>query len=313
MGNKTVYYNSNAADIFYLTGMHVWKEKLFSYKDKWVLLQKEEEIRSYLNNLEFNEFAIDFSKVTHKEFLELKKWASGAKIIDSNPIALKRMIKSQGEIEALRKSAELNYAGFLHIYSLLEEGIEENRLSWEFEKFVKERGASKLAFDPIIGFGDHTAFCHHKVTERKLKKNDPVLIDIGLILGGYASDMTRSFFFGQEKKEKLEEIVLEASQKALEMCRPGVDFKEIQDCVDDFFKKKNVFDFRKHSLGHGIGFEVHELPFVTSEKSILKEGMCITIEPGLYEIGKFGYRHEDTIVITNKGYENFYESGSWAR
>jgi Xaa-Pro aminopeptidase len=313
LGNKTVYYSSNALDIFYQTGMHVWKEKLFSYKEKWVLLQKEDEIRSYLNNLEFDEFGIDFSKVTHKEFLEIQKLASGVPIIDSNPIAIKRMIKREDEIESLKKSARLNYDGFLHVYSLLVEGIEEKEVAFEFEKFVRERGASKLAFDPIIAFGDHTAFPHHKVTDRKLKKNDPISIDVGVILDGYASDMTRSFFLSPEKECKMEKVVLEASRKALEMCKPGVDFKEVQDAVDDFFKKENLFDFRKHSLGHGIGLEVHEAPFMTSEKRVLKEGMSITIEPGLYEIGKLGYRHEDTIIITTKGYENLYESRSWTR
>ncbi len=313
MGNKTLYYNSNAVDIFYLTGMHVWKEKLFSYKDKWVLLQKEEEIRGYLNNLDYEEVGVDFSKLTHKEFLEVQKWAGECNLIDSNPIALKRMVKTEKEIEALKKSAELNKEGFLHISSLLHEGVEEKELSWAFEKFVREKGASKLAFDPIIGFGDHTAFPHHKVTDRKLKKGDMVTFDLGVILNGYASDITRSFFYEEEGDQKIKQLVLEAHEKALTMCKPGVDFKEIQEVIDGFFKEKEVFDFRKHTLGHGVGLEVHEHPFIWSEESILKEGMCITIEPGLYEMGKFGYRHEDTIIITNKGYESFYENGTWTR
>ncbi len=310
---KTLYYNSNAVDIFFLTGMKVWKEKLFMYKDKWVLLQKEDEIRSYLNNLGYEQVGVDFSKLTHKEFLEVQKWVGDCKLIDSNPIALKRMVKTEKEIEGLKKSATLNQDGFFYISSLLQEGIEERELSWAFEKFVREKGASKLAFDPIIGFGDHTAFPHHKVTDRKLKKGDMVTLDLGVILDGYASDMTRSFFFQEEGDQKIKNLVLEAHKKALEMCMPGIDFKEIQDSIDQFFKEQGVFDFRKHTLGHGVGLEVHEYPFVWSEERVLKEGMCITIESGLYEMGKFGYRHEDTIVITNKGYENFYEDGNRTR
>ena len=131
------------------------------------------------------------------------------------------------------------------------------------------------------------------------------------MLDGYASDVTRSFFFKEERSSKFSSIVREAHKKALVMCRPGVDFADIGKMVDDFFKEKEVFEFRKHSLGHGVGKQVHENPRVTSDDRILRPGMVITIEPGLYEVGNLGYRHEDTILITKEGFENFYES--WDR
>ena len=112
---------------------------------------------------------------------------------------------------------------------------------------------------------------------------------------------------------KFETIVKEAHRLALEMCKPGVDFGDIGTRVDQFFKEKGVFEFRKHNLGHGVGKKVHEEPFVSSLDRILRAGMVITIEPGLYQAGNFGYRHEDTILITKEGFLNFYEDWDGTR
>jgi Xaa-Pro aminopeptidase len=221
------------------------------------------------------------------------------------------LVKSDSQISWLRESAKLNLEALTYIFDLLEEGISEEQIQEAYKKYVLDKGATGIAFDPIIGFGDHTATPHHKVTARKLKKGDAVILDVGLILDGYASDVTRSFFFKIEGDPKFEIIVREAHKKALEMCKPGADFGDIGLSIDNFFREKGVFEYRKHNLGHGVGKEVHEDPRVNSIDRILKEGMVITIEPGLYQTGLIGYRHEDTILITKKGCENFYES--WDR
>ena len=221
------------------------------------------------------------------------------------------LVKNEHEIELLRASAKLNLEALSYLFDLLKEGITEKEVEQSYKKYILERGAIGVAFDPIIGYGDHTATPHHKVTDRKLKKGDAVTPDVGLMLDGYASDMTRSFFFKIEGDPKFEIIVREAHRKALQMCKPGVDFADIGLMCDELFRENGVFEFRKHNLGHGVGREVHEDPRVTSSDRILRPGIVITIEPGLYEVGVFGYRHEDTILITKQGYENFYES--WDR
>ena len=220
----------------------------------------------------------------------------------------KFLVNSEVEIALLRASAKLNLEALRYIFAILKEGMTEREVSFAYEQYICEKGATGVAFEPIIGFGDHTAIPHHKVTDRKLKKGDAVTLDVGLMLNGYASDVTRSFSFKKRGNRKFERIVKEAHALALGMCRPGVDFGEIGKRVDDFFKEKGVFQFRKHNLGHGVGKKVHEDPRVSSEDRILQAGMVITIEPGLYEVGDSGYRHEDTILITKEGFENFYES-----
>ena len=223
------------------------------------------------------------------------------------------MVKNEHEITLLRKSAHLNAKALKYVITLLKEGVSEIELSNAYKSYIVEHGATGIAFEPIVGFGDHTATPHHKVTDRKLKKGDAVTIDVGLVLDGYASDCTRSFFFDGDGDKKFGALVKEAHALALDMCRPGADFGNIGKVIDDFFKEKGVYQFRKHNLGHGVGKLVHEHPYVHSEERILEPGIVITIEPGLYEEGNFGYRHEDTIVITKEGYDNFYEDGIWAR
>ncbi len=223
------------------------------------------------------------------------------------------MVKNDAEIAALKESAKLNSEALQYIRGSLREGVSEKEISDAYLQYIHERGSTGPAFDPIVGFGDHTATPHHKVTGRKLKKGDAVTLDVGLMLNGYASDVTRSFFFDSEGDMKFETIVKEAHRLALEMCKPGVDFGDIGTRVDQFFKEKGVFEFRKHNLGHGVGKKVHEEPFVSSLDRILRAGMVITIEPGLYQAGNFGYRHEDTILITKEGFLNFYEDWDGTR
>ncbi len=223
------------------------------------------------------------------------------------------MIKSDIEIGLLKESAALNWEALCLIREGLVEGVREKEVVEKYLEFILKRGASGPAFPPIVAFGEGSAEPHHIAGGRQLKNGDAVVLDVGLVWKGYCSDVTRSFFFGEVGDLTFEKIVKEAHKQALAMCRPNVDFAEIGKMVDDFFHEMGVFEFRKHNLGHGIGKVVHEAPFVKSEDRILKAGMCVTIEPGLYEPGKFGYRHEDTIVITKEGYKNFYESGTWTR
>ena len=137
------------------------------------------------------------------------------------------MVKSDHEIALLWKSACLNAEGLKYIITLLREGVSEVELSNAYKSYILEHGATGIAFEPIVGFGDHTATPHHKVTDRKLKKGDAVTLDVGLILEGYASDCTRSFFFDGDGDKKFASIVKKAHALALKMCRPGADFGEI--------------------------------------------------------------------------------------
>lgn len=227
-----------------------------------------------------------------------------------NPVAALRIIKQPTEIAALKKAAKLGSEGFDFVRTLLQEGITEFEVAQELDIFWKKRGAQSLAFEPIIAFGKNSSMPHYRSGNTRLKKGMPVLIDIGVVCCRYHSDMTRVLFFGKPnpKMEEIYEIVLEAQAAALALCRPGTKIGELDRAAREVIERHGYGDHFTHSLGHGIGLEIHEVPTLRDKPPTgampLKPGMAFTIEPGIYLPGTGGVRLEDTIVITEKGHIN---------
>jgi Xaa-Pro aminopeptidase len=223
-----------------------------------------------------------------------------------------RAIKEKQEIVLMKKSAALLWKGFQFLRKALKKGVTEKELATRFEIFCLENGAERLAFEPIIAFGKNGAMPHYRSQNVKLKDGDAVLIDIGVVLNNYHSDMTRVVFYKKEDPyiRHLYDIVKRAQMSALKLCRPGTKFKELDLAARKIMREEGVEDLFVHSLGHGIGLETHEYPrikFDNEDKDVvLESGMVFTVEPGLYVPGKGGVRYEDTIVITPTGYANFY-------
>jgi Xaa-Pro aminopeptidase len=244
----------------------------------------------------------------------LKKIDSGNTSVSlvgfNNTLMKLRIIKEKEEINAMKKAAEIAWSGFCYIHSLLKEGITEAFLAMEFEIFCRKNGAQKLAFDPVIAFGCNSAYPHHQPGDTELKNNDVVLIDVGVVFNQYHSDLTRTVFFGSCSSliNNFYNMVKTAHSEALKLCRPGIHVCELYKCVTDYFSSKGYEKHFIHSLGHGVGLEIHESPIINNnnKEDILEPGMVITIEPGLYKENEGGVRYEDTIVITENGYENFY-------
>lgn len=231
-----------------------------------------------------------------------------------NPLRDIRVIKTQDEISFLRKAAGVNWKGFEYICSKLKVGVSEKSLALGYELFCREHGAERLSFEPIICFGANSAMPHHHSDETTLKANDIVLIDIGVVVDNYNSDFTRVVFFGERDPllDNFYSIIKRAHSKALSLCKPGVHVGDIDKAARDLITQEGYGKEFLHSLGHGVGLEVHEFPrlrFDGADKdAILRPGMVITIEPGIYKAGLGGVRYEDTILITKDGYENFYAS-----
>ena len=279
-------------------------------------LLSNEKILDFINKNKIKKIGFDsifFSYHSHEKLKTLLIKIPDIGLVPiENPLKNFRKIKDEEEIKKLKQSATINYQGFEHIKKLLKDGISEKEVAFEYEMFVKKNGAEKLSFDSIIAFGKNTSLPHYRASDAKLKNNEIVLIDIGCYYQNYASDMTRVVFFGNvdKKLQRLFEINKKAQKKALELCKPKVRLKDLDLAVREVFKKENVEDLFIHGLGHGVGLDVHEYPrirFDNDDKDdLLEEGMVITIEPGLYVSGLGGVRYEDTIVITQDGYENFY-------
>lgn len=216
-----------------------------------------------------------------------------------------RRTKSEDEIENITIAQNhVNRVLFPFLKSVLKEGVTESEVTFQLELALRDRGKFELSFPSIVAFGENGSLPHHHPGERKLKKGDPVLIDCGVQYEGYCSDITRNVAFGDVGSEYLNayETLLNAQEKTLEKCVAGADVAEL-----DLFCRKELGDlapFFTHSLGHGVGLEIHEAPSITSKKksdakkpTLLRENEVITCEPGVYCPGKFGIRIEDLLVV----------------
>lgn len=320
----------NPIDLFYLTGLRFSAGKLFltckaalhfvdgryyekARKESPCLVHLIERLQGALDRVKRVGFDSAFLSVDqHSQYK--KKYPKIEWIPLSSPLEQFRLIKGEEEIAALKKAAQITWEGYQHLLPLLKEGIKEKELALEFEFFCKKNGASGFSFEPIIAFGENSAYPHYRAGEAKLKKNQIVLIDVGAIFNHYCGDMTRVSFFGNPdpQLQQFHQWVREAQAKALSRIRPGVRLGELDDLVREEFSKNKVLSLYIHSLGHGIGLEPHESPRVKfdgpDKDLLLQPGMVITIEPGLYQVGLGGVRHEDTVLVTDTGIENFFPS-----
>lgn len=227
-----------------------------------------------------------------------------------DPVQRLRMVKDSVETAVMQEAATLGTKGYEYVLTLLKEGISEEEIAIELEIFWRRHGGKKVAFDPIIAFGANSALPHHRAGATRLKKGDTVLIDIGVNYRHYHSDMTRVVFFGEPSPEvkRIYTIVEQAQKAALTICRPGVPVGELDQAARGLITASGYGKQFSHGLGHGVGLEIHEQPFLRNTASFkeirLEAGMVITIEPGIYLPGVGGVRLEDMILITPDGYHN---------
>lgn len=232
-----------------------------------------------------------------KKVLKKCKWKNGDQKIER-----KRAIKTSVEIRKLKRSQAINEQIFRTIKRRLKPGITEQQVAQAIRELAHKHGADGLAFEPIIAFGSHSSIPHHENTTKKLKKGDLILIDMGVIYHKYHSDMTR-VLFTKAPTPKQKEVylqVLSAQEAAIAALKPGKSAQSI-----DKIARKQLGEPFTHSLGHGVGLEIHEQPSLSEENTErLKPGMVVTIEPGMYFPGKFGIRIEDMLLITQNGAKN---------
>jgi Xaa-Pro aminopeptidase len=313
----------NPLDLFYLTGLQlsagvliILRQKISLFVDgRYIEFAKKRSPFSVhpLSELSLNgmTLAFDSHATTVARWEKLKKFKVDLKGI-SEPLKTVRAIKEKDELKALEKSAKLLWKGFEYIQRKLKVGVTEKEIACDFEIFCRKQGAEALSFNPIIAFGKNTAYPHYRAADGKLKQGDIVLCDIGVVVDHYHSDMTRTFFFGKPDPRLIliDAVVKNAHDAALQICKPGSKVGDLDQAAQTIIKQAGLEKLMAHSLGHGIGLETHEFPRLKFQGEdhavVLRPGMVITIEPGLYLPGVGGVRYEDTIAITPKGYKNFY-------
>jgi len=215
--------------------------------------------------------------------------------------------KEQSEVERIRRAQQITEAVFDHILEVIEPGMTERDIAAEITYHHLKRGAEKMAFDPIVASGPNGALPHAQPTDRTLRTGDVVVIDMGGIRDGYASDMTRTIAIGQpsEAARKGYEVVRRAQQRALDVAEAGMTGKELDAVARDVIEQAGMGGAFSHGLGHGIGLQVHEWPRVSrTVEQELPAGACVTIEPGVYVPDDgYGVRIEDIIVLRENGCE----------
>jgi Xaa-Pro aminopeptidase len=222
----------------------------------------------------------------------------------SGLIERQRMVKSASEIAAIRRSVELNSRAFEQTARHIRPGMRESELAAELDYRSRRLGAEAPAFETIVAAGTRTALPHARPTAAKLPSNGMVLVDMGAMLAGYASDMTRMLFLGKPapRAKRMYAAVLEAQLAAIAAVRPGVKAQAVDRAARRVLARHNFDRAFVHSTGHGLGLEIHEPPRVgKKENTPLQPGMVITIEPGVYFEDYGGIRIEDTVVVTANG------------
>lgn len=218
-----------------------------------------------------------------------------------------RVLKEPGEIEAIKKAQEIAELGFSHLLDFIEPGMTEREVALELEFFTRREGSEGMAFPSIIAAGPHGAMPHAQLSDQVIGDGDMIVMDFGCVWQGYHSDMTRTVVMGKatDEMKKVYDIVRKAQQAALEGLRDGVGEVEGDKIARDIIGNAGYGKQFGHGLGHGVGLEIHEEPRLSPlAKSVLKEGMVVTVEPGIYLPRKFGVRIEDFVVIKKDGITN---------
>lgn len=221
-----------------------------------------------------------------------------------------RMIKSQHEIDLMCAAQKITDATFTHMCEFIKAGMTEKEVELEIEFTMKKLGAEGLAFPSIVVSGQKSSMPHGVASDKIIENGDFVTMDTGAMLSGYNSDMTRTVAvgFATDEMKDVYNTVLKAHLEVINQLKPGMVCRDVDKIARDIIDAKYPDTFG-HSLGHGVGFDIHEFPrFSKLDTSITRPGMVITDEPGIYIPGKFGVRIEDMLLVTESGCQSLTNS-----
>lgn len=265
-------------------------------------------IKSVLTESNAKTVGYEDEYVTVADFAKISSRLEGFDLVPaSKEIADSRMIKSDEEVAAIATAQAVTQRAFLKTLSLIKPGVTEKEISDEIAYQLLRHGAQELAFESIVAFGVNTANPHHHPTVKKLEKNDLITIDIGAKVNGYCGDMTRTFCLGtpNEKLAEIHRIVLEAQAYAIDNLRVGLPAKTAHILAAEYISANGYGNEFLHSLGHGVGLDIHERPFLSpSSEDLIQANTVFSVEPGVYVDGLGGVRIEDLVAVKPEGVVN---------
>ncbi|MEK7524018.1 MAG: aminopeptidase P family protein [Patescibacteria group bacterium] len=273
------------------------------FEKSWKIFLQKERVRQL--GIEGGDMTLQFWKY-------LKKISKNTKIVDiGDELSKRRMIKKPFELANIERAQKITDAILDILRRWLKSGVSEHEIDWKIESLAHELGADDISFPPIVGINENSASPHHQNSHKKLKKGDMILIDMGVIYKGYCSDMTRVLFTKKPTAEqtKIYELVKEAQISAEKKLKAGVSGKNGDTWARSVIEKAGFGKYFGHSLGHGVGLDIHELPNLSQKYTgKIPEGSVVTIEPGIYLPGKFGVRLEDMVLVQKNGVRNLTRS-----
>ncbi|GAA0177231.1 Xaa-Pro peptidase family protein [Clostridium sediminicola] len=261
-------------------------------------------ISNLIRDLKIEKLAFEDEKISFSQYDKFKNGFECELVPQEGMVEELRIVKDDYEIECISKAAEIADKAFSHITNFIKVGMKESEVALELEFFMKKLGASALSFTSIVASGVRSSLPHGTATSKVINDGDFLTLDFGCVYNGYCSDMTRTVVIGKPNEKMIEiyETVKFAQEKALEEIAPGKMCSDIDKVARDYIKSKGYGSYFGHGLGHGVGSEIHEEPRVSPKsKTMLKCGMVITDEPGIYIPEFGGVRIEDLILVTEDG------------
>lgn len=294
---KENIYITDGRYIEYVHSILTLFDEIIVYDIKDVSIDDYENFFMFCENVGFEEHYISYA--TYKDYI--RKFKINNFVETEYIIEKQRMIKDEEELSNITKACNITDECFKYILGYIKPGMTEKQIAKEIEDYYSER-TEGISFETIVASGENSSKPHAVPTDRKIEQRDIITIDMGCKVNGYCSDMTRTFFVGTptEEMKKVYELVLKNQKFALEQYKEGGNTRQITKMIESDFKL-NGYDLI-HSLGHGVGLEIHEFPYISSKnETTFRENMVVTDEPGIYIPGKFGVRIEDTVQITKFG------------
>lgn len=301
----------SAKSLFFITDSRYMEQALAEATGFRMILREGKSITQIVADLasqhRWKTIGFEASIVTHAFYLSLAKKLKGHKLKATYGLIEKlREIKDSSEITLIRRSADIAVKGFHYIKEIARAGMKERELQARLEHYTKILGSDKPAFDIIIAAGKRSSMPHCQTNDTFIQNNEILLVDMGVVYRGYHSDLTRPIFLGKISAlhKRIFEIVWKAQRAGIAKAGPGVPASDVDAACRDFIRKRGYGKRFGHGTGHGVGLEIHEGPTVSARsQAVLKPGMVLTVEPGIYLPTKFGVRIEDMVLITPNGHE----------
>ncbi|MCC8196179.1 MAG: aminopeptidase P family protein [Ruminococcus sp.] len=279
-------------------------------KDAEVILQGKlfEQINELLTKHGAKNVAIESDYVTVSQLNAFKERITAAEVVSSNDLSRAigelRIVKTQDEIDKMIKAQRIAEKAFENVLNFIKVGVTEHEIGLCLDYYMLNNGAEDLSFETIALTGANTSRPHGVGGDTKVTEHSFILMDYGATYDGYHSDMTRTVCVGTptDKMAEVYNVVLKAQLEAMKHIKAGVNASDVDKVARDIITEAGYGDKFGHSLGHGVGLEIHEAPAAApSSKTVLKENMIVTDEPGIYLPGEFGVRIEDFVIVKNDG------------